>query len=415
MVFYVFFLIETSFATIEVSIDELLKEVFKENIDIKSSQSSIHQSETRLDGSRGKFLPSMSLSATEFKQDQDNVFGNVGGGAGQNGLTLKNSAKMTIFNGFQDWHKNKQRFHELEKSKIDYQSTFYKQKEIALQSIFKILALQKDIKNINDKINVEKNREIDIKKRLNSQSSRRSDLLSIQSSILSSVNDLQTAKKDLNKEWLSLNEVAGRNISVSQIKFPEILLQKISIKINVDSIPEVSSASKDLSAAVYAKKSQLGQYYPSIDVSYNQYFQRPGFQSNNQWDMQITATINNPFDKERKSAIAEAAILENMKELALREKRLKKKIEFEKILEDFNNDIDRLKTLDSSVEIQSKLADSLKRDYNAGIVGVSDYLNAVTVLLQKKQQRDRLHLDQIQKLLNIKYTVESTGEDFKGI
>ncbi len=395
----------------KVEFEDLVVEVLTKNSEIKVAHFQIEQAEARVGSAKSKFMPKLSLSASQMEQDQQSVVGGPGGGVSQNGLTTKATAQVNLFNGFQDINRYEQKTKELEKSNLDMTLVSLAQKDRVISSIFKILIHQSDIQNIEEKLKIEGDREKDLKKRVLSQAAKRSDLLAVQSSILTSISDLQTAQSDLAKEWKNLNDLGGRQIPVRFILVSNQLMSKVNQEIPADKFPETRAALLDFQAAENSHQSARGQYLPSLEVSSNYYFSRPDSQKDNKWDYQVTASISIPIDGEKTNSVSEARAAANIKEAQYFAKRNSKELEFKKLVSEFNADTDRLATLSQSVEVQERLVEAFKKDYTSGLITISEYLSSVSQLLQKKQNKDRLFYQQLQRIIQIRNNITAAGEN----
>lgn len=409
------FALESSGQIDEVSVNELLARVLSDNAEIQTANAQRDQASARVGISRAKLLP--KLSATASHQTQDNASGGqfvAGGGPGisfpnQNGLTTKFTAQLNLFNGGQDLQRLKQRNLELQKAETDRQATQYSQRERATSVICQILSIQSDIANVERKIEIEKEREADLNKRVQAQGARRSDLLSVQASIANSASDLVSSQSELFDEWTNLSAIAGKPIRIARINPPKINLEEARATIDPDRVPAVRATKFDLEASERAYRSTKGGFLPTVDLTYNRYLQRPDFQAGNDWDFLVTASIAIPIDGEKIANLRESRSAREQRDIAYRSKLNQERTDFEKLVSEYNLDLERYRILNRAVEIQSNLVGALKRDHQAGLVNISEYLNAVTGLVQKRQERDRLHYRQVKRHFQIRYRAESAG------
>ncbi len=392
-----------------VSVETLIELVLNNNPDLEISRSQIGQAEARVDSARAKYWPKPSSSVSYFHQNtEQNASGAGALFAGQNGFTAKSSMQLNIFNGFQDRHRHLQRKKELEKSKQDLGATRLSQFEKAIGYAFEILRLQSDIKNITDKLSLEREREKDLESKVSSQSAKMSELLSVRASLLSSEEELETTRADLQATWRNLRSLTNSEIPFTVIETPRTTLKQIAASPQAASLPDIRSARADMDASVLAEKGALGALAPSIDVTFNKYLVRPSFQQGNDWDLQFTATIPIPFDSEKRAALHEAEVLRIQKEAILTKNEKNKQTEVDNLVENYNADLKRQEILNEAVETQRKLVDALKKDYRYGLVSISDYLSSISTLLQKRQQRDHLMFLQLKRSMQIqKYHFES--------
>jgi outer membrane protein TolC len=392
-----------------VSVDTLIEIILSNNPDLEISESQIGQAEARVDSARAKYFPKPSSSVSYFHQNtEQNAAGAGALFAGQNGFTAKSTVQLNIFNGFQDRHRHLQRKKELEKSKQDLGATRLSQFEKAIGYAFEVLRLQSDIKNISDKLSLEREREKDLESKVSSQSAKMSDLLSVRASLLSSEEELETTRSELQSNWRNLRSLTNSEIPYTAIETPNTTLNKIVASPHAAALPDIRSARADLDASVLAEKGALGALAPSIDVSFNKYLVRPSFQQGNNWDLQFTASIPIPFDSEKRAALHEAELLRIQKEAALSKNEKNKQTEVDNLVQNYNADLRRQTILNEAVENQRKLVEAMKKDYKYGLVSISDYLSSISTLLQKRQQRDHLLFLQLKRSMQIqKYHVEA--------
>lgn len=395
-----------------VTVDEVIAKAFVQNSEVAYAKLQNEVAQARLESADSKFKPKVSLSVSEFNQDGPSTSSGLSGQMPQRsstGTTAKASQQMNLFNGFRDLKRSEQRQAELHKSSYDLNATELAQRDRIIVSIFKILALQSDIENLNQKIRIEEERLQDIQRRVNSQSSRRSDLISVQSSLLTSQNDLQVAQSDLAIEWNALSQIAGKEMDQTFIALPSTPLNPFLAKIDLERLPDVKSAQFDQRAADLNLQLAQGAYWPSVEVVGNNYFKRPSAQEDVRWDWQLNVNLNIPIDGERSAQVKEARTAKLQKEIQAQNKIQQKRREIERMILQYNSDLERVKILQLSVKSQESLVVALRKDYQAGLSGMSEYLTALTSLLQKSQQSDRLKILQHQRFMQIKNILQVSG------
>lgn len=396
-----------------VTIEQLLDLTLTNNAEIQVSDQQIVQAKERKRSTLAAFLPKVQITASESKQDNESTSIAPGGTVtpnGQSGLTTKATAQLNIFNGFQDQQRRSQREAELQQSLHQRTASYFNQRQLAIKSIFRIATLQADSVHISEKIQVEKEREKEIRRRVESQSTRYSDLLAIQTSLLSSQSELDAKQVELATEWSNLSEIAGRALTPVHVSVPDVSLEPINPKFSAENSPQVLAAEAELKAADYGYGSAKGAFLPSVDVSFNYYLDRPPSQSDSSWDAQITATLKIPLDGEKVAGAREARAVRRQKEIELQMERRRKSLEHDRLVTEFNSDIARLRTVSAAEETQERLVGAFRKDYQNGLVSISDYLNSSANLTAKKQERDRLRIQQHQRRLEIENNLISLGE-----
>jgi|GEM_PF-5494655 len=401
-----------------IKIDELIDYCLEDPAEIHISKFKIESAETQLGLARSKFIPNLSLGANYQEVDRSTSNANStslsGLSASQSGWTTKSTARWNLFNGFQDLKLLDQRKMELKKADVDLEATQFNKKLAALELVYRIATLQTDLENLQGKILVDQEREKEIKRRVAARASRSSDLLTVSATRMAAVSDQQLTELNLKDAWLQLEKIAGRKISVREVKILRRNLSPLKLDLAKAIHPQVAANQFEVEAAEIAYSGKRGSYLPTIDLSANYYFQRPSLYQTSRWDLGLSLQLDLPFDGQKQAMIRQAVTELNSKKVLLQQAQHEHLLKVQTLLESYNSELERLKTLDQVVETYEQLVRSLKRDYEAGNLTLTEYLNSAANSWQQRINRDRLFLKQMNRLSEISMYYPEAGQMLGG-
>lgn len=372
----------------------------------------IESSETQLALTQSKFIPNLSLGASYQEVDRSTSSGSslLGLSNSQSGWTTKSTARWNLFNGFQDLKQLDQRKIEIQKADVDLESTKFNKKLAVLELVYRIATLQSDLENLQGKIKVDQERETEIKRRVAARASRSSDLLTVSATRLAAVSEKQLTELNLNEAWLQLERTAGRKIPVREVKVLRKKLDPLKPDLAKAMNPQVISSELELSAAEMAYSGKRNSYLPTMDLSANYYFQRPSLYQDSRWDLVLSLQLDLPLDGQKRAQIRQAVTDLNSKKILFQQAQLEQQLKVQALLESYNGEVERLKTLDQVVQTYEQLIKSLKRDYEAGNLTLTEYLNSAANSWQQRMNRDRLFLKQLNRLSEISLYYPELGQ-----
>ncbi len=399
------------------TVERLTSEVLSKNPEVQIAQERFDVASKRVEGAKGRYYPKLSAASTYSKQDNSGsqIDSNMNSSIempSSDGVTTRATLQQNLYNGFQDHDRVRQREIELKKTQLDVRTSTLSQKESAIAAIYKILIVQTDIDNLQAKLQVEKDREQEVERKVRSRLSKSTDLLSLQATRASTESDLASSQLDLETRWQELSMIAGHELRQSRVIQPNGVLTSWPQQLEASDFPEVRAAELDYESAQKSLSATKGQLQPTVDLSYNYYLSRPESNRANKWDLQLTLSIPFPWDKEKAAQVGEQESLVAEKQIVKSKNALSRQLNLKTLVQSYETDLKRLGTLDDNVKKYERLSFAMKKENLNGLVSIGEYLQSLTNLLQARQSRDHLRLQLYEKLNRLnEYKIELSKEN----
>jgi outer membrane protein TolC len=381
----------------------LKNEVLSNSTQVKTAKIKFEQSQDRLGQAKGKFLPTVSLNYTLTSRDQANSIPSAGGPGGSRVETEERTTSVTkvqlsqnLYNGNQDKSRFDQRLIEVEQAQLELKTAVLEQSLALTKSFFKIVSIQRDIKNYVADIKVQMERLQEVRARLRSGLARASDVSSIEAASLTSRSSLAQSQGDLEAEWANLENIVGRSLERKNLTYlsNEKPLESKELSWAVLGNPEVKAnklAMKGQEAQLIQQKAQLR---PSVDLSANAYLDRTGNALNDsKWDASLSVTVPWPWGFERNATLSESVRAVGAKEVSAAQREKQIRADLEILSRGLVSARSRLAISSESLQVQTKNEANQRADFLRGLTSSAEYLNALLNLQASVRSRDQIEVD----------------------
>lgn len=302
------------------------------------------------------------------------------------------AATQPLFRGFREFASMRQT-----QALVDAQGEDYRQartqlfKDVAL-NFYDVLALEQDLKNFDEQINQNLEREKELRDRVRIGRSRSGEMLTVQATI----GTLRAQVEQLQAQLAAAREAFA---FLSGLPANTPLRDSETLPANLDSIetylarlelrPDVKAAQQRLTAARENIAVTRGARQPSLDLNANRYLERAGNLKDVDWDVQLALTIPLYAGGSLQSRVREAVSQSTQAELNASQVRRQAEQEIRSVYQSVVYDRSQLEALEKATEAARKNYEVQRRDYRLGLVTNLDVLQALTAFQENQRALDR--------------------------
>lgn len=381
---------------ITFDLNQFLTTYLNKSLSIENKKLVSEEISLKVKESKAGLLPSLNIVNATSKTDKIENLNKV-----DNDLRNQTYLKLgqNIFSGFKNVQNIKYYDLQNEKAKFDIKDQKLSDLINGVEFYFSLLKNQKDLENIINEIESNTKSLKELQRNMSNGNARKSQVLSIQTSLANNQIDLQNNKNDFQLLVIKINNFLQTNyeqIHVVNTEFSKkFSIEQIEKKMNLESRPDYNSLkvnAQSLEHKVLLSKSNL---LPVVDLSANYYFNDNSKTQSlkNNYSVALSLTLQNPFSIESNSQINQSEIEQNISLINLRQKNQNLSEEKKTILQNINSTIELIKNLEATKKISEENVNYLKKEYNAGLTSYSDLLNASTGYQQTIRKLDQAKLD----------------------
>jgi len=302
------------------------------------------------------------------------------------------TATQPLFRGFREFASMRQT-----QALIGAQGEDYRQartqlfKDVA-QNFYDVLALEQDLKNFDEQINLNLQREKELQDRVRIGRSRTGETLAV----LTTISTLRAQVEQLQAQLAAAREAFA---FLSGLPADTPLRDSETLPASLDTLetylarlelrPDVKAAQQRLTAAQENISVARGARQPSLDLNANRYLERKGSLEGVDWDVQLALTIPLYSGGIRQSQVREAVSLSTQAELGASQVRRQAEQEIRSLHQSVVYDRSQLAALEKATEAARKNYEVQRRDYRLGLVTNLDVLQALTVFQDNQRALDR--------------------------
>jgi len=302
------------------------------------------------------------------------------------------TATQPLFRGFREFASMRQT-----QALIGAQGEDYRQartqlfKDVA-QNFYDVLALEQDLKNFDEQINLNLQREKELQDRVRIGRSRTGETLAV----LTTISTLRAQVEQLQAQLAAAREAFA---FLSGLPADTPLRDTETLPASLDTLetylarlelrPDVKAAQQRLTAAQENISVARGARQPSLDLNANRYLERKGSLEGVDWDVQLALTIPLYSGGIRQSQVREAVSLSTQAELGASQVRRQAEQEIRSLHQSVVYDRSQLAALEKATEAARKNYEVQRRDYRLGLVTNLDVLQALTVFQDNQRALDR--------------------------
>lgn len=315
------------------------------------------------------------------------------------GLSQQHVSRITatqpLFRGMREYAARRQTQDLLSAQRHDYQQAKLTLYIDVIQNFYSILALESDLRNYQQQIKLNREREKDIRDRVSIGRSRASELLTEQSNIStlrSTIEDLRGQLQVARQAFVFISGLDAQSPLRDTVKLPAKLEPLTSYLTDIQQRPDVRAAQQRLVAASEGIAIARGEHYPNLDLNANYYLERPGYLDQSKWDVQLSLTIPLYAGGSVDSKIREAGAVRNQAELTKSQILRQADQQIRSLYQSVNANRSQLIALGRATSAAKKNYEAQVSDYHLGLVTNLDVLQALTQFQQNQLSLDRIRL-----------------------
>lgn len=305
------------------------------------------------------------------------------------------TASQPLFRGMREYAALRQTRDLLSATHQDYRQAKVSLYKDVLQNFYSILALESDLKNYQEEIRLNLEREKDIRARVRIGRSRDSELLNEQSSISTlraTVEQLRGQLHVARQAFAFLSGLDAQTGLQDGLPLPARLEPLSSYLAGIQQRPDVHAAQQRLVAASEGIAIARGEHYPSLDLNANYYLNRPGYLADSKWDVQLLLTVPLYAGGSIQSKVREAGAQRNQAELTQSQLLRQADQDIRAYYQSVESNLTQLQALATATAMSRKSYAAQLRDYKLGLVTNLDVLQSLTTYQQNQRALDRTRL-----------------------
>jgi outer membrane protein len=302
------------------------------------------------------------------------------------------TATQPLFRGFRDFAAMRQT-----QALVGAQGEDYRQartqlfKDVA-QNFYNVLAFEQDLRNLDEQVNQNLNREKELRDRVRIGRSRTGEVLTVQTRISTLRAEIEQINAQLSVARDVFAFLSGLS-STTPLRDSEALPTGIEsledYLARLPSRPDVKAAQQRLTAARENITVARGAHLPSLDLNANRYLERRGDLEDVDWDVQLALTVPLYAGGSLQSQVREAVSQGTQAELdTSRVQRLADQ-EIRSLYQTVLLDRKQVSALEAAAEAARKNYEAQQRDYRFGLVTNLDVLQALTSYQENLRALDR--------------------------
>lgn len=350
----------------------------------------IRQAEERINQSRAAFRPNVSLGGTILRQETPNS------ALAQNIFpadqeTLRATASQNLFKGFHD-------LATLEQRKLARRAAAFArdQAEVQLfvdvtQAFYNVLSREADLRNYRDEIAANTDRRGELLAFKRAARARDTDIATVEAAIATLQASVANTRGllDAARETLSFLTGLPRDAELTDSKpFPTEASPIGFWLARIDERPDIRQAKSNLEAGGKNVEAARAAARPSLDLSANYYFRRPGINEGVNWDVQLSLTQPLYAGGSIRSQVREAVSQQRGNEITLEQTRETAERDVRSLYRTLQANLDQVARLDRAVALTRRNYELLRRDNHAGLATNLDVLQALANFYQTRRGFD---------------------------
>ena len=379
-------------AAVAVTLDEYFDAALKRSEVIANQAELIRQAEERYNQARAAVLPAVNAVASRTWQDPIPA-GTVSNSPFPNRQSLAAlTLTQPIFRGFREFAGLRQTEALIGAQNQDYYNARRQLFRDVAQNFYDVLAFEQDLKNLEEQIYQNGQREAELKSRIRIGRSRTSEVLTVQSAI----STLQAQTEQLRAQLRAAREafafLSGLD-SATPVQDTELLpssfeplddyLQRLKLR------PDIKASQQRLTAAEENVAITRGARLPSVDLTGNYYFDRTGALQDSAWDVRLSLTVPLYAGGGQQSKVREALSQRTQAELSVSQLSRQAEQEVRTTYQSVILDQAQLEALTKATEIARKNYETQTREYRLGLVTNLEVLQALTAFQENQRALDR--------------------------
>jgi outer membrane protein len=381
-----------SFAAVEyLNLDECFQAAITRTESIANQDELIIQAQEKYRQAIGSILPNISGVGTYFQQETPSANSQASTISPGSQTTTKLTATQYLFQGTKEYAALRQT-----KTQIKAQEETKKQALLALyestaQSYYAVLSAEKGADDLRSEIPLYEKWIKQLQQWIQIGRSRAPDVLTIQATLaqLKAQLETQILAVETNREAFAfITGLPANTVVEDDVNLDRPILQLPDALGVIDRRPEITSQKLNIEAAEDSVDIAKGGHLPTLGLSGDYYFQRPGVEPGLNWDFELTLTIPIYQGGVISSQVRQAASVEHQAELTLNTNRRQVDQSIRTLYASAIQDRAQVAALTLAKETAYKSYQAQEHDYKLGLVTNIDVLTALTTFAQSEQALD---------------------------
>ncbi len=302
------------------------------------------------------------------------------------------TATQPLFRGFREFASMRQTQALLGAQGEDYRNARTQLFKDVAQNFYDVLSLEQDLRNLDEQINQNLQREKELQDRVRIGRSRSGETLTVQttiSTLRAQVEQLQAQLAAVREAFAFLSGLPAATLLRDTEALPANLDTLEAYLARLELRPDVKAAQQRLTAAQENVTVSRGAYKPSLDLNANRYLQRSGNLENVDWDVQLALTIPLYAGGSLQSLVREAVSQSTQAELGASQVRRQAEQEIRSVYQSVVLDRSQLDALEKATDAARKNYEVQRHDYRLGLVTNLEVLQALTTFQENQRALDR--------------------------
>lgn len=349
----------------------------------------IRQAEERYRQAIGAILPTLSGVASYTRQ---------AGGAtdATTNPTRQPYARITatqpLFRGLREFAALRQTRALVGAQDEDYENARAQLFRDVAQNFCDVLALEQDLRNLDEQINHNVQREKELQQRVRIGRSRIGETLTVQSTISTLRAQVEQQRAQLGAAREAFAFLSGLPAAMplrdtetlpAQLEPVDAYLARLPLR------PDVKAMRQRLTAAQENVAVARGAHLPSLDLNANRYLERTGSLADVEWDVQLALTIPLFAGGATQSQVREALSQSTQAELGASQVGRQAEQEIRTLYQSAVLDRAQLDAFEKATDAARKNYEAQRHDYRLGLVTNLDVLQALTAFQENQRALDR--------------------------
>jgi len=376
-----------------LSLDDYFAAALLRSEVVASQSELIQQAEERYQQANASLLPSVNgVVSSLWQEPLPSATTSTSSTLQSHQPLAKLMATQPLFRGFREFAALRQTRALVDAQNADYQNARVQLFKDVAQNFYNVLSLEQDLKNLDEQIRQNLDREKEIQGRVRIGRSRTSELLTVQTTVSTLRAQVQQLQGQLRVAREALAFLSGLEATTplndiealpAALEPQETALSRLALR------PDIKASQKRLTAAQENVSVAQGAHLPSIDLNGNYYFRRPGVLDDVDWDVQIALTVPIYAGGLLQSKKREAVSQRTQAELTASQVTRQAEQEVRSLYQGLLFDQTQLEALGTATEAARKNYEAQRHDYRLGLVTNLEVLQALTAYQENQRALDR--------------------------
>lgn len=356
-----------------------LREVFEKSIkmnpDVSSQNAIIEQKEYISGQVKSKMLPSLEVSAFVLRQTEPQG-GLVSSFSPADQVTTKATINQSISALYTEMSNLKAKKFESLAQAEQYNKTLEDLYLSVAEYYFNILSTESDLRTYEEEIQVNYKRLADLRRQASGSRARKTDLYITQAQVFALESQKENTIAVLKAYRSGLFLLSGIDESErleQDMNFDQNPKPLAFYLENVNATPKVRQSKYQLEAAVADLKFSKNDYIPKINLGANYYFQRPGINSDINWDVGLTISMPIYSGGETTSKIGALRAAEMSKIALVKREQIQAQDSISSIYETYVGTTRQFLNLKKAIDSSTNAMQASRQDFGAGLINNSEY------------------------------------------